>query len=221
MSLFDARFFDLITHCSNPDSIKKMAFQAKQSGYSGIGILNPSSDISKIDIPDDFSLFSSIEMACKPSAFRDEIRKNKGKKNILIVKGKDEDLDRIAVETEGLDILMQPARINNIMAKIAADNSVAIGFNIGSIIRNRGDSRARDLTIMRTNLMHARKYGTQIILTSDSHSPYDIRAPGEIVALSAIFGMTPKEAVIAMSAMPLDIMKKKNFDYLQEGIEIL
>lgn len=221
MSLFDAGFFDLITHCSNPESIRNMASQSKHCGFSGIGILNPSIDVSKIAIPEDFSIFSIVEINCKGSVLRDEIKRHKEKKDILVVKGKDEDFDRCAVETEGLDILVQPARMNNIMAKIAADNSVAIGFNIGSIIRNRGDARARDLSIMRTNLRHTRKYGTRIILTSDSYCQYDIRTPREIAALSSIFGMTQNEAVIAMSAAPLDILKRKRPDYIQEGVEII
>jgi RNase P/RNase MRP subunit p30 len=42
-----------------------------------------------------------------------------------------------------------------------------------------------------------------------------------MAALASLFGMTEEEAVGAMSAAPLDILRRKSPDYIQEGIEII
>ena len=212
-------FYDFNVH-QDSKSVTELAFEAKRCGYCGIAVVN--SAITKEDkLPVDFSVFRSIEISGKPSKLREEIKKYKGTEAILIVPGGDEELNRAAVETEGLDILLQPAQFNNVLAKAASDNSVAIGFNVGALIHLRGEARVRELKNMRENLKHARKYGLSMILTGTARSTYDFRSPREMAAIAGLFGMSKEEAVDAMSAAPLEILRRKNPDYIQEGIEIL
>lgn len=218
MSLFDSNFYDLNIHPSDSSTIE-LAFEAKRLGYSGIAVTS-STIPEKEALPPNFSIYRCIELSCKPSRLREEIKKHKGS-DILIAIGGDESLNRAAVETEGLDILMQPSQFNNVLAKAASDNSIAIGFALGAIIHLRGDARVRELSIMRTNLKHARKYKLSTVLTSSARSLYDLRAPREMAALAGIFGMTSKEAVEAMSAAPLELLRRKSPEYIQEGVEIL
>jgi ribonuclease P/MRP protein subunit RPP1 len=216
MSLFDSKFYDFNIH---PDgsSITELALEAKKLGYSGIAVIN-SIIPDKEALPENFSIYRYVELSGR--RIREEIKKHKGS-DILTVTGGDESLNRAAVETEGLDILMQPAQFNNVLAKAAFDNSIALGFNLGSIIHLRGDARVRELSIMRATLKHARKYNLPMLLTGNAHSIYDLRAPREMAALAGIFGMTPMEAVEAMSAAPLEILRRKSPEYIQEGVEIL
>ena len=222
MSLFDAKFYDFNVHLApdSQDSLITFAYEAKRYGYSGIAI--PNSKTGKPgNIPENFSVHNTIEISCTPSKLRDEIKKYRGSAEILIARGGDEEFNRAAVETAGLDILLQPAKFNHILAKAAYDNSIAIGFNLGSIIRLRGEARIRELRTMRTNLRYARKYGLPMLLTGTPSSRYDIRSPREMAALACLFGMTEREAVGAMSTVPLDILRRKSQDYIQEGIEIV
>lgn len=228
MSLFNANFFDLIVHAlpEGSDSVSRLALAAQKLGYSGIGIIDPvNTEHKKVDndvyLPPDFLINYGIEISCKPSKIRDEVSRNKGGSGLVVVKGGDEETNRTALETAGVDILLQPLQFNNVLAKIAIDNSVAIGFDLGSLIFKNGDDRVNELIIMRTNLKHARKYDVPMILTCNSYSHYDLRSPREMAAVSCLFGMTGKEAVDAMSRAPLDIMRRKSPDYIQEGIEII
>lgn len=222
MSLFDAKFYDISIHPmpDSLDSITKLAFEAKRYGYSGIAVINSTINIYLANKPENFSIYSGVEISCKPSKLRDEIKKHKESKDILIVRGDKEEFTRAAVETEGLDIILQPVKFNHVLAKIASDNSIALGFDMGSVIRMRGEERIRELTVMRTNLKYARKYNLQMILTGNPYCHYDLRSPREMAALACLFGMASKEAVDAMSATPLEILKRKSPDYIQEGIEI-
>ena len=217
MSQFDSKFYDFFTH---PDSPGLMAAEAKRYGYSGIVVTNSKIN-EEIILPDDFSIYKGIEIQAKPSRIREEIKKYKDSNIISIVRGGEEEINRAAVESEGLDILLQPLEFNNVLAKAASDNSIAIGFNLGSLIKLKGDARIRELKNMRTNLKHARKYKLEMILTSDSGSVYDLRSPREMVALSSLFGMTQSEAIDAMSATPMSILRRKSPNYIQEGIEII
>ncbi len=218
MSLFDAMFYDFDIHPSD-SSITELALKAKRLGYSGIAVTN-STIPEKEALPENFSIYRGIEISARPSRLREEIKKHQGS-DILTVIGGDESLNRAAVETEGLDILLQPAQFNNVLAKAAFDNLIAIGFNLGAIIHLRGEARVRELMLMKANLKHARKYKLSMILTSSAHSIYDLRSPRELAALGGLFGMTNEEAVEAMSAAPLTILKRKSPEYVQEGIEIL
>jgi len=197
-----------------------MAKEGKRYGYSGIAVIGHDTN-EKTIFPEDFSIYRGVEIQAKPSRIREEIRKYRESDHILIVEGGEEDINRAAVETEGLDILLHPLEFNNVLAKAASDNSVSIGFNLGLLIRLRGEARVRELKTMRINLKHARKYKLQLILTSDAHSIYDLRAPREMVAISSFFGMTEKEAVDAMSTTPINILRRKSPNYIQEGIEII
>jgi len=217
MSQFDPKFYDFFTH---PDSPDQMAVEAKKYGYSGIVVTN-----SKINegilLPDDFSIYKGIEIQAKLSRIREEIKKVKKSNIISIVRGGEEELNRAAVESAGLDILLQPLEFNNVLAKAASDNSIAIGFNLGSLIKLKGDARIRELKYMRTNIKHARKYKLEMILTSDPGSVYDLRSPREMAALSSLFGMKQSEAIDAMSAAPMGILRRKSPNYIQEGIELI
>ncbi len=217
MSQFDHKFYDFLTHPDNPG---QMAVEAKRYGYSGIVVTNSKIN-EKILVPDDFSIYKGIEIQGKPSRIREEIKKLKNSNLISIVRGGDEEINRAAVESAGLDILLQPLEFNNVLAKAASDNSIALGFNLSSLIKLRGDARIRELNHMRNNIKHARKYKLEMILTGDPGSVYDLRSPREMVALSSLFGMTQSEAIDAMSAIPIGILRRKNPNFIQEGIEIL
>lgn len=223
MSLFNAKFYELMVHLPDENaSLTRFAATAKEFGYSGISVLDLNKNNTGTEqLPVDFSLFNAFEIRGKPSKLRDEIKKYKDSSDILIVRGEDEEVSRAALESGRLDILLQPVKFNDVFGKLAFDNSIALGFNIGSIIHARGDLRVWELRIMRTNLMYARKYDLQMALTCEPCSLYDFRSPREMASLGGLFGMSLKEAVDAMSAVPPDIIRKKSSAYIQEGVEII
>jgi ribonuclease P/MRP protein subunit RPP1 len=223
MPLFNAKFYDFMVHLpEEKDSFAQLVSAAREFGYSGIAALDLKKNRTDMNqLPEDFLLYSAIDVSGKPSRLRDEIKKYRDTSDILIARGRDEEIARAALETERLDILLQPVKFNDVLGKLASDNSIALGFNIGSIIHTRGDDRILELRIMRTNLKYARKYELQMLLTCEPYSPYDFRSPREVAALGGLFGMNPKEAVDAMSAVPLDIIRKKGSGHIQEGVDII
>ncbi len=217
MPQYNSIIYTLFVHI---ESIELIAAAAKKYSYSGMIVLNHKNN-KEIPSIDGFSIHGCVEISGNPSRIREDVRKYRGSNSILIATGGGENIDRAAVEAEGLDILVQPSEINNVLAKAAKDRSIAIGFNIGLLIKLRGDERIKELKGMRTNLRHARKYELPMVLINHVRSIYDLRAPREMMAVSALFGMTPEEALDAMSTTPINILARKKLNYIQEGIIIL
>lgn len=217
MSQHHYEFYDFYIPSADPEA---MAKRAKELGFSGI-VVTKFDKKTKILIPDEFSVYYGVDIQAMPSKIREEIRKYRNSDLISIVKGCDEETIRKAAESGSLDILMSPVEFNNVIAKISRDNSVAIGFNLGSIIRQRGQARIKEFQNMRTILKHARKYRLNMVLTNDPESIHDLRSPRDMIAIASLFGMTQSEAVEALSATPDDILRRKNPGYIQEGIELL
>jgi len=93
--------------------------------------------------------------------------------------------------------------------RYAAENGVAIDFNLNAIIQSKRSDRARILWKMRENLKLVRKYKALMLLTSNARSVYDLRAPREMIALASLIGMGKEEAVHALSDIPTGILEKK------------
>ena len=223
------RFYDFNVH-SKPESITspvQLCEVAKRYGYSGLATTNHS-EYFEMDIDLNlcgFEVIRGVEVTSEPSELKDEIRKFRPRVTVLSVHGGDERINRMAVEDRRVDILCHPEEenssgLNHILARSATKNDVAIEFDMGAIIHSRGRSRSRVLSFMSENLKLVRRYNTQMVLTSNSHLVYDLRAPREMMALASLFGMTREEATTALSVTPQSIIKRK-MSGLPDGVEVV
>ena len=81
-------------------------------------------------------------------------------------------------------------------------------LNLKYFLFTRPNQRYRVLNQFRQIMKLHRQYHVPVIITSDAHSPYDLRHPRDVVALAACFGMTKEEAVDALSKTPQEIMER-------------
>jgi len=224
-----AIFYDFNVH-SKPESntsLVQLCEVAKKYGYSGIALTNHS-EFFEMDLDQNscnLEVIKGIEVVSEPSEFKDKIRKYRPKVTLLSVHGGDERINRMAVEDKRVDILCHPEEengsgLNHILARSATKNDVAIEFDMGAIIHSRGRSRSRVLSFMSENLKLTRRYNTRMVLTSNSHLVYDLRAPREMMALASLFGMTREEATTALSVTPPSIIKR-NLSRLLDGVEVV
>jgi len=96
MPLFNAKFYDLMVHLpKEKDSFDLLVHAAKEFGYSGIAVLELKKNITEIyQLPEDFSLYSAVEVSGKPSKLREEIKKYRETSDIVIARGRDEEVAR-------------------------------------------------------------------------------------------------------------------------------
>jgi ribonuclease P/MRP protein subunit RPP1 len=229
------KFYDFGVHPypEGTTPLDRLCEVARMYGYSGIAVTNHdvSYELNQFTLFDrsieggmnGFELFRGIEIVSGASGLRQKIREQREKVSVLCVHGGEERINRIAVEDKKVDILCHPERcgvnLNHILVKLAAQNGVAIEFNIGNIVHKRGSARSRLLSRMRGNLLLARKYSAPMILTSNAYSIYDLRAPREMIALARLFGMRKEEAIEALSEMPMRMIGRENV--LMDGVEIV
>ncbi|MCQ1536410.1 ribonuclease P protein component 3 [Methanosarcina sp. KYL-1] len=229
------KFYDFCVHAA-PDgenTVGEMASLARHFGYSGFALTNHSDKLPKtrplLPEADGFEVFRGIELVEEnPSKLHGMIGKFRSNVDVLIVHGGSEAVNRAAVENPRVDILNHPSfdrssGLNQVLAKAAAENGVAIGLNLRPLLHSRGSRRIRLLSDLGANLDLARKYDVSLALTSDAMSCFDLRAPREMLALAEVCGLEESEALEALSTVPERILAKNRPGpgIIREGVEVL
>jgi len=229
------KFYDFCVHAA-PDgdhTAPELVSLARHFGYSGITLANHSDKLpdKKPVLPsiEGFEVFRGIELVEEnPSKLHSLIGKFRNSVDVLIVHGGSEAVNRAALENSRVDILNHPAfdrssGLNQVLAKAAAENGVAIGVTLRPLLHSRGSRRIRLLSDLKANLDLARKYEVSLVLCSDAMSCFDLRSPMETLALAEVCGFEEDEALGAISTVPERIITKNRPGpgYVREGIEVL
>ena len=226
----DPRFYDLNIHFDDGDIgyLRELTFLAKHLGYAGMAVVNAGKLIKSVDV-DGFLLFPAAEVnPGNASKLHGQVGRHVNRGDVIAVCGGSESINRAAVENPNVDVLMKFATpkdngFNHVLAKEASDNNVAISFDLGDIIGQRGGRRVHTLMNFRANLLLVRKYGVPYILTSNATSCYGMRSPRELIALASLFGMTREEAISGLSSIPESIFSAKSCPsgYVMDGVQEL
>jgi ribonuclease P/MRP protein subunit RPP1 len=190
------KFYDFCVHAvpDGDNTALELAALAGHFGYGGIALANHSDKLPQswpvLSLPEGFEIFKGIELVEEnPSKLHGLIGKFRKSVDILIVHGGSETVNRAALENPRVDILNHPAfdkssGLNQVLAKAASENGVAIGMTLRPLLNTRGSRRIRLLSDLRANLDLARKYEVSLVLSSDAMSCFDLRAPRDALALA-------------------------------------
>ncbi|MCD4759441.1 hypothetical protein K8R33_00965 [archaeon] len=130
--------------------------------------------------------------------FRNEIQKSKG---LIIVQGGDLKLNRLAVETKKVDILLSPEKndkkdfmffrnsgLNQVLCKLAAKNNVAIGFNFSSLLNSVCKERSKILGRMRQNYRFCKKFKVRMVFSTFAKDKYELRSEDLMKVFGRVLG---------------------------------
>jgi ribonuclease P/MRP protein subunit RPP1 len=234
--------YDLHIHSAfseGTSSLEELATTAKQLGYTGIGfseyfenldqIKKLYADIEKVKDKVGIEIYLGLEARSVKELFKlTEIRR---KFDILLVRGGDLKLNRIACETPEVDILTHPeferndSGLNQVLLKSAAKNRVAIEINFREILITNKKSRARVLHNIIQNIRLAKKYKTPIILCSGAISHFELRDPQVLISTANQLGLELKEAKECISKIPENIIsqaiERKNKNWVIPGVKVI
>ncbi len=225
----DDAFYDLSVHAypEGGSTASRLALAAKGLGYSGICVANHPEFFLEASLITGVEIVQGVEVVAKnANDLRRQVDRFRSRVRGLAVHGGGPGINRAACEDDRVDILLHPpdgttSGINHILAKLAADRHVAIGFELLPIICGKGGSRVRTLSNYRTNLALAKKYGAPYVVVSGAMSHYDVRDVRAAVSLCRLFGMSEKDAIKGLSHYPSEILKRRSPGYIMEGVELV
>ncbi len=212
------------------DSPSRMALAAKRLGYSGIIICNHTTtgrafgfDAAKL-VGGIEVVFGAEIVATDQRALHTKAASLRDRSDFLAVHGGDEKINRAACEDPNVDLLAHAhegrAGIGVAAAKAARDNQVAIGLDLGPMIRLRGAARVRWMELVRRDLDLIRKFDLNLMISTGAKSHLDLRSPRDLVALACLFGLERERAVEAL-ALPESILALNRRRWASVGVELL
>lgn len=139
-----------------------------------------------------------------------KIGENRKDADVLVFRGGDEELNRKATEDSRVDVLLHPEKgrkdsgMNHVIAKEAAKNKVAIGFDF-TMLDTSEKTRSHILRHWSRNLMLCEKYDAPYILTTGAGEKYSLRTPRDLASIIESLGYSGSEAV---SRYPGEILER-------------
>jgi len=212
------------------DSPSRLALVAKRLGYAGIIVCNHSSSGPVIGT-DGAKSVGGIEVAWgtelvakNPQVLHQKVASMRGRVDFLAVHGGQDKINRAACEDPNVDLLVHPQKdgkkLGVAAAKAAKDNQVAIGLDLGPLIKFRGGSRIRWMNTIQKDLALIRKFDLGLMITAGAYSHLDLRAPRELAALANLLGLEGEVAKDAL-AFPGSILALNRKKWILPGVELL
>jgi ribonuclease P/MRP protein subunit RPP1 len=212
---------------------------AKELGYSGIcfaeyyqgeeQIKKILTEIQKVKEKVGIDIFLGFE-ARSTGELATLIEKRK-RFDVLLVRGGDLKLNRLAVETPQVDILTHPdyerqdSGLNHILVRLAAKNEVAIEVNFREVLTTNGRTRSRILSNMKSNVTLAKKLHAPIIISCGAISHWELKSPQELISFGIELGLELDEAKATISRIPEDILKKsgerRDKRWIAPGVKVI
>jgi ribonuclease P/MRP protein subunit RPP1 len=225
-------YFESCLHClpEGRDSPSRLALAARRLGYGGIIICNHTGfenlfrPEAALDVKGIKVIFGAEVMAANPKILRSRVASARAKFPFVTVHGGSEEMNKAACEDQDVDVLVHPEEgrraLSVTAARAASHNQVAIGFDLGPLIRLRGAARSRWLQVVEKNLDLARKFDLSMTITTGPRSHLDLRAPRDLMALAEVAGFESSEADEALR-LPGMIYELNRRAWAGPGVEII
>ncbi len=151
--------------------------------------------------------------------------------DIVIVSGGSSKINRAAVEDARVDILAHPERgrrdsgLDDIMARLAAKNNVAIELNFKMVLNTYRKIRSHMLAHMRDNAELVHKFGAPLVISSGAEKAFEIRTGRELASLGTLVGLELAKSLDCVSSVPesmiAHIKKVKGENHIMPGVEVI
>lgn len=214
--------------------VEKVVEMARRLGFSGIGLTVPwgnraavqeiharAKSLRGVDVA------VGIELAGNPSEIVRIAKSARRQVELILVRGGTEEINRAALETPEVDILVNPklenggCGINHILAKLGAKNNVAIAFDFWEILQSYKKTRSQILSCYLETAKFVRKYKCPFFLSAGAMNEWDMRGPSELIAFGKFLGFDEKQCRKALSGFPLfENRKRLGGKWIMPGVEV-
>lgn len=180
-------------------TVARMALTAADCGFDGVVVRNHDDaradyEPTAIEANYGVDVVEGIEIrADDPERASGSLGAYREDHVVLAVHGGTEALNRFAVSQDRVDVLAHPIRdggeVDQVMAREAAAHGVRLEFDLSGVLRADGGARVRTLRRLRTMYDLVDYYDVPYVITGDSTSHLQLRAPRELVAVGEVIGL--------------------------------
>jgi len=147
---------------------------------------------------------------------------------LVVVEGGDDQINRTALESKKVDILLSPEKdrekdfmkvrdsgLNQVLCKLAKNNNIAIGFNFNDILNANSLERSRILGKMIQNVDLCKKYKVRTVVGSFASRWEDLRSESDLESFARVIGIEKVNNKNVISKL------KNKKDYIIDGVKLL
>ena len=220
-------------------SILDFSTRAKLLGYKGICVSEYFRDEKHLeqlkkkckDIANRTGLDIFVGFQARNTRELNKLASLRRKYDVLLVRGGDVGLNRKAVETPEVDVLLHPefgrhdSGFNHTMAKLARENSVAVEVNFREILLSSKNTRSHILHNIGENVKLCKKFHIPIIICSGAISHLQMKDPKVLISMGTLLGLELNEAKKSVSEVPENIIRmskeRQSENWIRPGIKII
>ncbi len=220
-------------------SIQDFAERAKILGYNGICIsefFQSKKQIEKLrrecqKINKNLGVEIFLGFQAKTSKELRKLTEIRRDYDVLLVTGGKLNLNRKAVETPEVDVLLHPeferrdSGLNHTMAKLARENNVAIEIGFRETLLSSKNTRSHIIHNLSNNIKLCKKFKVPIILCSGSFSHLQMKDPKVLISMGKLLGLELSEAKKALSEVPENIIKmikeRQGENWVRPGVKVV
>lgn len=236
------RFFDLHVHSAfsgGRSSLDQIAETAKSLGYSGIcfsayyegdaQLKRLREEVSKASEKFKIKIFLGFE-ARNPGEL-EKLRQIRRRFDVLLVRGGDIKLNRLAAETPEVDVLTHPEMgrsdpgMNDVLFRLAARNGVALEVNFREVMEASKGTRAKVIRSISQNVILAKRLKAPIVACSGALSHFELKDPLVLSSFVSLLGLSPKDSAMCVSKNPEKILsesqRRKDERWVMPGVKVV
>ncbi|AOW79791.1 ribonuclease P protein subunit RPP30 [Halodesulfurarchaeum formicicum] len=181
-----------------PTTPDRFGLTVKNAGFEGLVVRNRQSTPAAVDHEaiaetHGIDVVQGIEItADEPGRASGAIGNRRPEAEVLLVQGRDPEMNRFVVEQAQVDVLADPmggaGDVNHVIAQTAAANDVALELNLGPVLRSSGGDRVRAIKALRKLHELVADAGAPFVVSGAPSSHLQVRGPRELFAVGAQIG---------------------------------
>lgn len=183
-------------------TISRMAITAREFGFDSVVVIgcNEETEIDGVRV------LCAAVLSGNVQEIMGQIRKAKQNNSLIMVNAGDYSFNRTLLHMKGIQVIRRieqaPKRsFDHIMARIAAERSIAIDINLHPIIHLRGKPRQTVLQRYRDIIALHSRYEFLVTISSNAHSMLDQRSIRDLVKLCSLFDMGDDQVRDALASV--------------------
>ena len=135
---------------------------------------------------------------------------DKGKNKLPVLTSNNADVLKTAARSREFRVLHQPNFTPDVgLMRLMAQNKKIFEIPANALILSNGLERAIIISKMRTFIKFCLKFRVDFALSSRATNEFEVKTPGELVAIGEALGLSRDQAIRAVSVVPESVIARK------------